>query len=79
MNLSKVIINLKDKKNVNYNKYLRATGILEELEVIKHSYDLQAGSYVRFFLNNKERENKYCKRLLFNYYERFIPLITKLE
>ncbi len=63
MNLSKVIINLKDKKNVNYNKYLRATGILEELEVIKHSYDLQAGSYVRFFLNNKEREKKYCDEI----------------
>ena len=50
MNLSKVITNLKNKKNVNYNKYLRSIGSLDEIEIIKHSYDLQAGSYIKFFL-----------------------------
>ena len=63
MNLSKVITNLKSKKNVNYNKYLRSIGSLDEIEIIKHSYDLQAGSYIKFFLKNKDLEKKYCDEI----------------
>jgi ubiquinone/menaquinone biosynthesis C-methylase UbiE len=63
MNLSKVITNLKSKKIVNYNKYLRSVGNLDELEIIKHSYDLQAGSYIKFFLKNKDLERKNCDEI----------------
>ena len=63
MNISKVIMSLKNKKNVNYNKYLRSIGNLEEIEIIKHSYDLQAGSYIKFFLKNKDLEKNYCNEI----------------
>ena len=63
MNISKVITSLKSKKNVNYNKYLRSIGNLDEIEIIKHSYDLQAGSYIKFFLKNKDLETNYCNEI----------------
>ena len=63
MNLSKVIKKIKNKKDINYNKYLRSIGGLDEIEVIKHSYDLQAGSYIKFFLKNKNLENRYCDEI----------------
>lgn len=64
MNLSKVITKLKNKKNINYNKYLRSNGSLTEIEIIKHSYDLQAGSYIKQTSKNEFRTNKMCDEIV---------------
>lgn len=66
MNLSKVLLDIKKKKNLNYNKYLRTISNLEEDEIIKHSYDLQTGTYIKSYLNNKKK------------YKLFIDEITEI-
>ena len=40
-------------KNININQYLRKNANLHEDEIIRLSYDLQAGSYIKIFNYNK--------------------------
>jgi len=63
MSLTKILNKLKSNKEINYNKYLRTLKNLSELEIIKHSYDLQVGSYIKKFLREKKNYIQYTNEL----------------
>tara|TARA_Y100000590_G_scaffold470631_1_gene667191 strand:- start:4946 stop:5839 length:894 start_codon:yes stop_codon:yes gene_type:complete len=71
MNLTKIIRKFSNKKNINYSKHLRKFKNLDELEIIKHSYDLQAGSYINFFYKNKKKEKKFTNEIIDIIYKNF--------
>ena len=63
MNFTKIIKYLKSNKKVNYNRYLRKRKILDELNIIKYSYDLQTGTYLKFLKKNKKKEQIYTDEI----------------
>ena len=58
MSLTKILYKLKLNKDINYTQYLRSLKNLSELDIIRHSYDLQTGSYLKRFF---AREKKYIQ------------------